>query len=114
METAGKAGGKTGLRPAVVTADPVNSGERLTRVGQVEPTGIEPVTSALRTQRPASASDAGSTLTAPPAAACTTACTAEPEAANAGKLDALAAELRKLSPADRARLAAMLLGQRGD
>jgi hypothetical protein len=43
--------------------------------------------------------------------ACTSACTSEQETANAGTVEALAAALLSLSPADREKLAAILLGQ---
>jgi hypothetical protein len=43
--------------------------------------------------------------------ACTTACTSEGKAEQADPLATLAAALLGLSPDDRARLAAMLLGQ---
>jgi hypothetical protein len=52
-----------------------------------------------------------------PPSACTNACTGEAGNANAGTVESLAAALLALSPADRARLAALLLGQqagRGD
>jgi hypothetical protein len=47
--------------------------------------------------------------TASHSSACTTACTSEPGTANAGTVEALAAALLGLSPADRARLAALLI-----
>jgi hypothetical protein len=50
-------------------------------------------------------------LTASGTDGCTTRCTSEAGNANAGTVEALAAALLGLSPADRARLAAMLLGQ---
>ncbi|MCX7424713.1 MAG: hypothetical protein NTW96_03650 [Planctomycetia bacterium] len=58
----------------------------------------------------------------PPPAACTCACTSKAENANDGTPDAyqgdalakLAAALAKLSPADRARLAAMLAGDQDE
>ncbi len=73
-------------------------------------------------------------VTPTPSAACTAACTSEPENANAGTLDAdqgnegegtagkpaaaslesLAAALLTLSSADRAKLAAMLTGDQGE
>ena len=46
-----------------------------------------------------------------PLAVCTPVCTGTPGTANADPLEALAATLLGLSPADRARLAALLLGQ---
>ena len=79
----------------------------------VEPTGIEPATYWLQTQGHPDASEDSKGLTSTPPAACTSACTSEAETDNAGNLDAdpltkLAAALLTLSPADRARLAAML------
>jgi hypothetical protein len=49
--------------------------------------------------------------TAIPPVACTSACTSEAKSHSSGSLDALAAALLSLSPEDRARLAALLLGQ---
>jgi hypothetical protein len=46
-----------------------------------------------------------------PSFGCTSGCTGEAEIANAGTVEALAAALLGLSPADRARLAVLLLGQ---
>jgi hypothetical protein len=93
----------------------------------VEVTGIEPATCTLRTQGHPDASDSSKGLTPTPSAACTAACTSEPENANAGIPDAdqgersegtdptpadplanLAAALLNLSEADRERLAGML------
>jgi hypothetical protein len=48
---------------------------------------------------------------APITTACTTACTSEAENDNAGPVEALAATLQALSPADRLKLAALLAGQ---
>ncbi len=84
----------------------------------MEPTGIEPATYWLQTQGHRDVSEASKALTSTPPAACTSACTSEPENDNAGTLDAdqgdplvkLAATLLTLSPADRERLAAMLAG----
>jgi hypothetical protein len=58
-------------------------------------------------------------LASTPSAACTRACPGEAENANAESQEAdplaeLAAELAKLSPSERQRLAAMLTGQQGD
>jgi integrase len=50
----------------------------------------------------------GQVFTASLPSACTTACTSEPGNANAGTVEALAAALLQLSPADRNRLAALL------
>src|ERR1700733_5789969 len=69
----------------------------------LRPHGPEPYGDA--TQVPILSSDA------PPASArCTTGCTSKPENANDDTLADLAAKLAALAPADRARLAAMLLG----
>jgi hypothetical protein len=46
--------------------------------------------------------------------ACTNACTSEAGNANTGTVEALAAALLALSPADRARLAALLVGGPGE
>ena len=77
----------------------------------MEPKGIEPSTSALRTRKSSILTDAGKELTATPSAACTLACTANTENRNETTLDALAAALLGLSPDDRAKLAALLVGQ---
>jgi len=53
----------------------------------------------------------GQDLTSSPSSGCTSGCTSEAETANAGPVEALAAALLGLSPADRAKLAALLLGQ---
>ncbi len=86
----------------------------------MEPTGIEPATYWLQTQGHRDVSEDSKQLTSTPPAACTSACTSIAENANADKHDAdqgdplakLAAALLTLSPADRARLAAMLTGDR--
>jgi hypothetical protein len=44
---------------------------------------------------------------------CTSGCTSEAEKANGGSVEALAAALLSLSPQDRARLAALLIGRQG-
>jgi hypothetical protein len=74
-------------------------------------TGLEPVTPSVSSKGPLNATTNQQGLTASPSDACTTACTSEPENANAGTVEALAAALLSLSPADRQRLAALLLGQ---
>jgi hypothetical protein len=61
------------------------------------------------TQPPSSSAD---TQTADPR--CTAGCTSKAKTDNAGTVEALAAALLGLSPEDRARLAAMLLGQQAD
>ncbi len=97
----------------------------------MEPTGIEPATSWLQTRKRPDATGETKALTPTPSAVCTRVCTSEAENANADAgrdaqagaadqgnkgegidqgdpLAKLAADLAKLSPADRARLAAML------
>jgi len=97
----------------------------------VERKGIEPSTSALRTQEPSNASDATKELASTHSAACTAACTSEAENANdgtpkttvadqAGRLDeplaetldadlaAVSAAWPKLPPAIRAGILAMI------
>jgi hypothetical protein len=101
---------------------------------KVETSGIEPPTPSLQSDRNLVVSDSDKALTSTPSAACTAACTSEAANANAGTLDTadqgagegtaaidqgdplavLAAELAKLSPADRERLAAMLTGHQGE
>ena len=66
--------------------------------------GVEPLTSALRTQRSSNLSDAGKGLTNEPPTACTNACTSETQKL----LEVLAATLRSLSDEDRARLAELM------
>ena len=91
----------------------------------MERKGVEPSTSALRTQEACDASDGLQEVTATPTAACTTACTNEAGSAN-GKgqattadsesdpaLAALAGLLRGLDPTARAALAAMLMRSDG-
>ena len=57
------------------------------------------------------ATEAGKGLAESSPAVCTPVCTSKPEKANAGTVEALAAALLGLTPADRARLAAVLLSQ---
>ena len=88
------------------------------------------MTPSLSSKGTCNASDSSKGLTPTPSAACTAACTSEPENANADapdahqgdegegtdqgdRLDKLAAALLTLSPADRERLAAMLTGHQG-
>ena len=66
--------------------------------------GVEPLTSALRTQRYSNLSEAGKGLTDEPPTACTNACTSETQKL----LEVLAATLRSLSDEDRARLAELI------
>ena len=77
----------------------------------MERKGVEPSTSALLTQTDAVVSDDSHEFPQTPKLGCTTGCTSEPETLNEPpplSLDVLAAALAKLSPADRAKLAAML------
>ena len=60
------------------------------------------------------ASDAPQGLTTTPPVVCTPVCTREPKSEQPDPVQALAAALLGLSPADRARLAALLVGQQGD
>ena len=66
--------------------------------------GVEPLTSALRTQRSSNLSDAGKGLRDEPPTACTNACTSETQKL----LKVLAATLKSLSDEDRARLAELI------
>ena len=74
--------------------------------------GLEPSTFSLEGCAPTvlSAEDTG--LTNDDAGACTTACTKSTEGGHDATLETLAAALLKLSPDDRAKLAAMLAGQK--
>src|SRR6266704_330097 len=78
---------------------------------KVGATGLEPVTPSVSSKGRCHASDSSKGLAEGDPAACTSDCTSEPENAHADPLETLAATLRNLSPADRARLAAMLTGQ---
>ena len=53
---------------------------------------------------------AGNVVTSTPEDGCTTGCTSEPETDHADPVAKIAAALLALSPADRDRLAALLLG----
>jgi hypothetical protein len=66
------------------------------------------VTPSVSSKGPPFASADSKELAETPANACTNACTSTAANANAGTVEALAAALRSLSPADRARLAALL------
>ena len=91
---------------------------------EVGDTGLEPVTPSLSSKGTSNASVDTKALTTTSSGACTAACTSEatdddacashdgaPDASDASQdmLERLAAELRKLLPADRERLAAMLI-----
>ena len=79
------------------------------------PEGLEPPTfwSVARKATDAKAGDANA-LEEPPANACTTACTGNPETMHGGRLETLAAALRELTPEERAALARMLLEGSGE
>jgi hypothetical protein len=72
------------------------------------------VTPSVSSKGPPDASEANIGLTDTPLSACTNACTSEAGDANAGTVEALAAALLALSPAGRARLAALLVGGQGE
>ena len=83
---------------------------------------LELSTSALRTQESTNVSVADKGLVATPAGVCTRVCTGEAKNAHADlvaedlddRLEGIAAELRKLSPAERAKLVAMLTQDGGE
>ena len=84
----------------------------------VERKGVEPSTSALRTQQACDASNTGKEVVEGVSLACTAACTGNAETVHGDGGDALATALLKLSPVERAKLAAMLAdgnkGPRGE
>jgi hypothetical protein len=85
--------------------------------GQVERKGVEPSTSALRTQGHPDVSGTEQQLTATAAPVCTPVCTSEGENVHGYRGDALAtlaAALLNLSPAERGRLAALLVAGNGN
>jgi hypothetical protein len=69
------------------------------------------VTPSVSSKVSADVSDAAQGLTTTPPVVCTPVCTSDPNPEQPDALQALAAALLGLSPADRARLTAMLLGQ---
>src|SRR5262249_25776792 len=80
----------------------------------VERKGGEPSTSALRTQTYSDANDITHGLTSPPLSACTAACTGNVKIAHGDRgetLETLVAALLKLSPGERAKLAALLVAR---
>ena len=82
----------------------------------MERKGVEPSTSALRTQGHPDASGIQKGLTSLASSACTAACTGDSEPVRddvGGGLGPLAAVLLSLSPAERANLAALLIAANG-
>jgi hypothetical protein len=71
-------------------------------------TGLEPVTPSVSSKGTSDASETDKGVTAGAPFRCTSGCTSEGQTANADPLAPLAAALLALSPADRARLAALL------
>lgn len=81
---------------------------------EVERKGVEPSTSALRTQAGVVPTGNPPELTTSPDSGCTNCCTnSPPSVSNADPLATLADALRQLSPADRERLAALLANPTG-
>ena len=78
---------------------------------EVDATGLEPVTPSVSSNSLSLATADTKGLAASGADRCTASCTSEPKPEQTDPLAPLAAALLGLSPADRARLAAMLLGQ---
>src|SRR5262249_60698020 len=74
-------------------------------------TGLEPVTPSVSSKGTSDATEANKGLTETTPAVCTPVCTSEGESQQRDTVEVLAAALLGLSPADRARLAALLLGQ---
>jgi hypothetical protein len=74
-------------------------------------TGLEPVTPSVSSKGTPDPTGTHKGLAAGTPVACSNACTSEPTGGQAGSLQALAAALLGLSSEDRAKLAAMLLGQ---
>jgi hypothetical protein len=72
-------------------------------------TGLEPVTPSLSSEGRQDASESGKGLAESHPAVCTPVCTSEGKTDQADPLAALAAALLGLAPADRARLAALLV-----
>ncbi len=69
------------------------------------------MTPSVSSKNPTVPTDTTKGLAPTDSGACTAACTSKPETVQAGTVEALAAALQALSPADRARLAALLVGQ---
>jgi hypothetical protein len=74
-------------------------------------TGLEPVTPSVSSKGTRGASLGTKEVAPSPSFRCTSGCTNNPQTAVEGDLEALAAALLALSPADCARLAALLAGQ---
>jgi len=74
-------------------------------------TGLEPVTPSVSSKSPLNANENQQGLTAGPSDRCTTGCTASQDISKNLTLQDLAAALVNLSPAERAKLAAMLTGE---
>jgi len=72
--------------------------------------GLEPMTPSVSSWRTPDANRDNKVLLESNRSVCTPVCTSEPKVKNATPLDALAAILLGLSPEDRARLAAILIG----
>jgi hypothetical protein len=72
-------------------------------------TGFEPVTPSVSSKGRHDAGGAVKGVTSSESGACTAACTSEPETDHADPVATIAAALSALSPADRARLAALLM-----
>ena len=68
------------------------------------------MTPSVSSKEPSDASETGKGLVTAAPGRCTSGCTSTAETANAGTVEALAVALLALSPRDRARLVAMLLG----
>jgi hypothetical protein len=78
---------------------------------RVGATGLEPVTPSVSSKGRPDASEANKGLAEQAPNGCTSGCTDKENIEQPDRLAALAAALLSLSPADRARLAAMLLSQ---
>jgi hypothetical protein len=74
-------------------------------------TGLEPVTPSVSSKGIPDVSESSKGLAKSSPYACTAACTNSTDSPQADPVEALASALLALSPADKARLAALLLGQ---
>jgi hypothetical protein len=86
----------------------LRSAEDLGRVGA---TGLEPVTPSVSSKGASNVSTVGKGLVESSPSVCTPVCTSEANPPQTDPVAALAAALLGLSAADRARLAAMLVGR---